>query len=685
MVVGVAGNVDHDEVVALVRASFARSGFLGAPGSAPAAAPEPATRARSGRFRRAAAGDVRVTRPFEQVNLVLGVNALARGDDRRYALGVLNACLGGGPSSRLFQEVRERRGLAYSVYSYAGHYADAGIFCVGAGCLPGKLDQVLDVVRAELRLLAEHGHHRRGARARQGPAPRRAGARPRGLRRPDVAHREVRAARRGAAEHRGDHPARRRRHPRRRPRPRAHAVLAARRPSPSSARRRGSRARRSADAATHGTAAPRREPGVARCVPPACDPRCGRPRATPVRASTLSVLALLAALTGCGSASEPTPDVIVATPGPSAQVAADARRRALDCDRRSRPHRGGRLRRRRARDRAGRPGGRGPEPAAGELRRGAGRGLRRGGPDRDPGARDLRGGRRGEGRLRGRGRRHRLGRQRRLGRDVVRDLRPRRDAAGDQRRRRHRGVDRRGRGRRCPPRGCSRPPGRSTATGRTSPSSRSGDWRDGQQYLRDVDGELARSTRTTYAEQVPLPADATDTGWRRDGRALWLVPDRSAAYLVDRRRPRGSDGGRAVAGREGAGRLHVTARGATGAAIGSGRDSGAEGRRARRSGQGRPRGLRRRRGGRRPGAGGAHRRRRRPGRPGLRRRRGGRRLHPPRRRHGQPRLLHRARHPRRGRHHRLRRRPARHAALAARRAGRASGSSSRRTSRSAPC
>lgn len=60
-----------------------------------------------------------------------------------------------------------------------------------------------------------------------------------------------------------------------------------------------------------------------------------------------------------------------------------------------------------------------------------------------------------------------------------------------------------------------------------------GDHRQGQQYLRDVDGALARSTRTSYAEQVPLPGDATDSGWRRDGRALWLVPDRSAAYLVD--------------------------------------------------------------------------------------------------------------------------------------------------------
>jgi predicted Zn-dependent peptidase len=100
---------------------------------------------------------MRVDRPFEQVNVLLGVNGLARNDERRYALGVLNAAVGGGPSSRLFQEVRERRGLAYSVYSFAQHYTDAGAFCVGAGCLPGKLDDVLDVVRQELTTVARDG------------------------------------------------------------------------------------------------------------------------------------------------------------------------------------------------------------------------------------------------------------------------------------------------------------------------------------------------------------------------------------------------------------------------------------------------------------------------------------------------------------------------------------------------
>jgi predicted Zn-dependent peptidase len=88
---------------------------------------------------------------------VLGVNGLVRTDPRRYALGVLNAALGGGTSSRLFQEVREHRGLAYSVYSYPAHYSDAGAFAVSVGCLPSKLDDVLTVVRAELEKLAAHG------------------------------------------------------------------------------------------------------------------------------------------------------------------------------------------------------------------------------------------------------------------------------------------------------------------------------------------------------------------------------------------------------------------------------------------------------------------------------------------------------------------------------------------------
>ncbi len=151
MVVAAAGNVDHAAVVRGVRKAFGRAGFLSD------LAVRPAPVRRSGRSRRTAPGVVRLDRPFEQVNLLLGVNALARTDERRYALGILNATLGGGPSSRLFQEVREKRGLAYSVYSYPAHYADTGAFCVGAGCVPSKLDETLHVIRAELAALAEHG------------------------------------------------------------------------------------------------------------------------------------------------------------------------------------------------------------------------------------------------------------------------------------------------------------------------------------------------------------------------------------------------------------------------------------------------------------------------------------------------------------------------------------------------
>ena len=151
MVVAVAGNVEHAAVVRQVRKSFSRAGFLADLGNRPSPPRRPA------RLRRVTPGEVRIERPFEQVNLLLGVNGLARNDERRYALGVLNAAVGGGPSSRLFQEVRERRGLAYSVYSFAQHYTDAGAFCVGAGCLPGKLDDVLDVVRQQLSVVARDG------------------------------------------------------------------------------------------------------------------------------------------------------------------------------------------------------------------------------------------------------------------------------------------------------------------------------------------------------------------------------------------------------------------------------------------------------------------------------------------------------------------------------------------------
>jgi predicted Zn-dependent peptidase len=149
MVVAVAGAVEHADVVRRVRAAFGDR-------LDPAAAPLPP---RSGsRTGRAPARRLSVTsRPTEQAHLILGSTGLARGDERRFALGVLNNALGGGMSSRLFQEIREKRGLAYSVYSFTAQHAGAGQFGVSVGCHPAKVPEVLALVREQLADVAEHG------------------------------------------------------------------------------------------------------------------------------------------------------------------------------------------------------------------------------------------------------------------------------------------------------------------------------------------------------------------------------------------------------------------------------------------------------------------------------------------------------------------------------------------------
>lgn len=150
MVVAVAGNVDHAKVVRLVSKAFqpALSGSDATP-----AAPRVGGRAPSSNL----GVSFVVRRPTEQAHLVLGMPALARVDERRFALGVLNAALGGGMSSRLFQEVREKRGLAYSVYSYAAHHAETGMFGVYAGCQPNRVHEVLSICREQLAMAASSG------------------------------------------------------------------------------------------------------------------------------------------------------------------------------------------------------------------------------------------------------------------------------------------------------------------------------------------------------------------------------------------------------------------------------------------------------------------------------------------------------------------------------------------------
>jgi predicted Zn-dependent peptidase len=98
-----------------------------------------------------------LTKPAEQVHVVLGTRGIARQDPDRYPLTVLNQAFGGGMSSRLFQEVRERRGLAYAVYSYRVAYVETGAFGVYAGTAPGRAAETIDVVGAEIDRVIRDG------------------------------------------------------------------------------------------------------------------------------------------------------------------------------------------------------------------------------------------------------------------------------------------------------------------------------------------------------------------------------------------------------------------------------------------------------------------------------------------------------------------------------------------------
>ena len=148
-----AGSVDHDALCALLEAELDRTSLQRHDSTSPADR-------RLGTAVTAGPGAGRtvvVRRPTEQANVIIGGTALTATDERRYALSVLNAVLGGGMSSRLFQQVREQRGLAYSVYSFAQGYSDSGYFGLYAGCTPAKTDEVIELMGAEFERLADNG------------------------------------------------------------------------------------------------------------------------------------------------------------------------------------------------------------------------------------------------------------------------------------------------------------------------------------------------------------------------------------------------------------------------------------------------------------------------------------------------------------------------------------------------
>jgi predicted Zn-dependent peptidase len=141
-VIAAAGNLKHDALCELVEACMDTG-----PRVSEGHGPKVRT---GGDVPRGFASTALRRRPTEQAHLAVGTTAYSRRDPERFAFGVLNSVLGGGMSSRLFQEVREKRGLVYSIYSYHSMFAETGLFAVYAGTTPARAEQVLGIVREQM-------------------------------------------------------------------------------------------------------------------------------------------------------------------------------------------------------------------------------------------------------------------------------------------------------------------------------------------------------------------------------------------------------------------------------------------------------------------------------------------------------------------------------------------------------
>jgi predicted Zn-dependent peptidase len=139
MILSAAGNLDHDVLAGLAEKAFA--------GVSPSQAEAPIPGVYTG-------GDNREIRDLEQAHLVMGFNGVGYDDDDYYPLAVLSTALGGGMSSRLFQEVREKRGLVYSIYTFSSAYQDGGLFGLYAGTGADEVAELVTVVCDELRRVA---------------------------------------------------------------------------------------------------------------------------------------------------------------------------------------------------------------------------------------------------------------------------------------------------------------------------------------------------------------------------------------------------------------------------------------------------------------------------------------------------------------------------------------------------
>jgi predicted Zn-dependent peptidase len=143
VIVSAAGNLEHEQVVALVQETLGR--HTGASDTAPEAAPQISRNV------------FHYARPTEQVNFCIGTRGYGQMDDDKYPLAILDTVLGGSMGSRLFQEIREKRGLAYSVGSYAATHREGGYFVAYGGTSPDTYEECLDLVRKEFARVREEG------------------------------------------------------------------------------------------------------------------------------------------------------------------------------------------------------------------------------------------------------------------------------------------------------------------------------------------------------------------------------------------------------------------------------------------------------------------------------------------------------------------------------------------------
>lgn len=160
LVIAAAGAVDHDRIVEQVLAALRLAGGRWnvdedrAPRRRAAGIGDEASP--SGGFESVSDPHL-VSRESEQINLMIGTRGLRASDPRRFAFGIMNSVLGGGMSSRLFQEIREKRGLAYTAYSFGASYSDGGVFGMYAGTMPEKAAQVAELAQIELQGIANGG------------------------------------------------------------------------------------------------------------------------------------------------------------------------------------------------------------------------------------------------------------------------------------------------------------------------------------------------------------------------------------------------------------------------------------------------------------------------------------------------------------------------------------------------